>query len=120
NPDTFSYVVPAITDSSIEVAAVEGDWYRGPSGIAHRDRVPPGSTAIGLTIPAPPAQVAPAPDTYNVEDQTTFSWTSTAGTFVLELDNIQPTSPFGGMFVVTSEKRITIRQFSNGFTLLPG
>jgi hypothetical protein len=120
NVDSFSYFVPTIAGASIEIGALEGDWSFGPAAIAHRDRLAAGQTDVELTIPSPPQQVAPADQITGVNDATLFSWTSTAQTFVWNAENVEPTSPYGGMYVVTSEKRLTIPSFPNGFTLIPG
>jgi hypothetical protein len=118
--DSFSYLVPTITGASIEIGAVEGNWSFGPAAIAHRDRLAAGQIDVALTIPSPPQQVAPAAQITGVDDATLFSWTSNAQTFVWNAENLEPTSPYGGMYIVTAEKRVTIPSFPNGFTLIPG
>lgn len=119
-PASFSYLVPTITGASIEIAAVEGTPSFGSAACAHRDRLAPDPEDVVIEIPTPPVQVSPTTGITNVDGSTIFSWTSTAQTFVLFLNNIEPTSPFGGMYIVTAEKQASIPEFPNTFTLIPG
>jgi hypothetical protein len=118
--DPFSFFVPTIAGASIEIGGTEGYWAFGEAACAHRDRLAVGQSNVAIAIPTPPQQVAPTTGITNVNGSTIFSWTSSAKTFVLFLDNIEDTSPYGGMFIVTSEKQATIPSFPNGFTLIPG
>jgi hypothetical protein len=120
NPASFSYRIPTITGASVEIAAVEGTPSFGAAACAHRDRLAPQDEDVVIEIPTPPIQVSPTSGITNVDGSTMFSWTSTAETFVLFLNNIEPTSPFGGMYIVTAEKQASIPEFPNGFTLIPG
>jgi hypothetical protein len=120
NPASFTYPVPNVQGGSIEVGAVEGTWSRGPAAVAHRDRLATGQMDVALQIPVPSQQVAPADGLTGVDGTTIFSWTSQAQTFVWAAENVEPSSPYGGMFIVTAEKRVSIPAFTNGFTLLPG
>ena len=55
-----------------------------------------------------------------VDGATIFTWTSQGRAFVWNAENVEPSSPYGGMYIVTAEKRVSIPEFPNGFTLLPG
>jgi hypothetical protein len=118
---SFEYTVPAIDVSSLEIAAVEGDPSFGAAALVHKDRIAAGTENIDLTIPTPPQQVAPSDGLTNVNGSTIFSWSSQAHAFVWNAENIEPSSPYGGIYIVTGEKRVSIPEFGNlGFTLLPG
>jgi hypothetical protein len=119
-PGSFTYNVPSVAGSSIEVGAVEGDPSFGAAALVHKDRIAAGATSIALAIPTPPQQVAPAEGISNVTGSTIFTWTSQAHAFVWNAENIEPSSPYGGLYIVTGEKRVSIPEFGNGFTLLPG
>ena len=119
--DSFLYTVPSIGTSSLDIAAVEGDPSFGPAALAHKDRIAAGASNIDLTIPTPPQQVAPSDGLTNVNGSTIFTWSSQAHAFVWNAENIEPSSPYGGIYIVTGEKRVSIPEFGNlGFTLLPG
>ncbi|HEX6274924.1 MAG TPA: hypothetical protein VFZ53_17900, partial [Polyangiaceae bacterium] len=108
-----------VPSSSIEVGAVEGTWSFSAVGVAHRDRLAPGAMDVALEIPTPAQQVAPAHQVTGVDGSTVFSWTSQAQAFVFGIENVDPNSPFVGMYIVTGEKRASIPEFPNGFTLIP-
>jgi hypothetical protein len=120
NAGSFTYNVPSVAGSSIEVGAIEGDPSFGAAALVHKDRIAAGAADIALAIPTPPQQVAPAEGISNVTGSTIFTWTSQAHAFVWNAENIEPSSPYGGLYIVTGEKRVSIPEFANGFTLLPG
>jgi len=114
---SFAYTVPSLPDASILVAAHEGDLYEGPRAVAYRNGLNPGETNVELTIPAPVALTAPT-DAAPLADDTVFSWSSEAQTFVWLLWS---QSVNEGIFVVTTQKELTVPTFENGLDLVrPG
>jgi hypothetical protein len=114
-PD-FTYLVPNIPTSSITVAAVEGTAFYGAAALAHRDGLAAGATSVGLTIPTPPTQVAPAPGATGTAE-TTFSWSGNQDTYVLRLVS---ENWYEAIYVVTTRKSVQWPTFPNGFSLRVG
>lgn len=114
---SFAYTVPSLPDASVLVAAHEGDLYDGPRAVAYRNGLNPGETNVALEIPAPATLNAPgaaAP----LADDTVFSWSSDAQTF---LWMFWSQSVNEGLFVVTAQEELTIPTFPNGLDLVrPG
>jgi hypothetical protein len=120
DPLAYTYVVPAVQGGSIEVGALEGTHGFSSIGVAHRDRLAPGQMDVALDIPTPPQLVAPADQITGVDGDTVFSWTSQGRTFLWHAENRDVNTPtFGGMYIVTAAKRVSIPEFPNGFTLIP-
>jgi hypothetical protein len=107
-PDTFSYVVPKLANSSITVAAREG-YYYGPTGLAHGDGLTPGDNSIALDIPAPAEPLSPVGGSANsVTKDTNFTFKSSAsnkGAFVVVMEN---QDYYQTLYIVTSKKQFKI------------
>jgi len=114
---SFAYTVPSLPDASILVAAHEGDLYDGPRAVAYQNGLNPGETNVALEIPAPATLTAPS-NGAQLADDTVFSWSSEAQTFVWMFWSLWENE---GMFVVTHQKELTIPTFANGLELVrPG
>ncbi|HEY3495357.1 MAG TPA: hypothetical protein VGK73_11750, partial [Polyangiaceae bacterium] len=116
---SFSYTVPALPNSSITVMASEGNASFGALAVAHQDGLSMGQGDIALQIPAAPQQMAP-PNADTVNDESVFSWTSNLATFVFSVEDLDLPNTFGGLYVVTARKQITLPTFPNGFRLTAG
>ena len=73
--DSFSYVVPNITDASAMLVAGDGDAFT-EMGVVHKDGLLPNATGISLTIPTPPRDllITPMTDADKVGAATQFSF----------------------------------------------
>lgn len=113
----FAYLVPALEQSSITVAAADG--VLAPLAVAWRDDVAPGDTDVALAIPNPVALSAPQQGA-SVTPSTPYSWSvagQSAQTFLWHLEFSQT---YEGMLVITSRTQIELPTFPDGFTVPPG
>jgi hypothetical protein len=109
----FAYTVPSIPDASIIFAAHEGWHLDEKRAVSWRTGVGPG-TSIEVTVPTAPTVVGPLPDS-TLGDDTVFSWSSDASTFVWYM---LADDYYEGIYVVTSEKRVGVPSFPNGLQVL--
>jgi len=126
-PNTFTYHVPTIANSSVTFAAFEGQAYYGPYAIAHQDALAAGATGVAVTIPKPSSQLALTPATAinKVDASTQFSFQAAAGAaglFVIAFENANTGAlKTDGLFIVTSKKTLKLPKVANDtFALLPG
>jgi hypothetical protein len=102
--EAFSYVVPTLTDTSITVAAWEGNYDVGPLGLVHKDGLSPGAAAGTLAIPAPPKLLKPLGGT--VDETTPFSFQGSpdnAGAFLVVLSSNTSGSH---LYIVTAQQKL--------------
>jgi hypothetical protein len=118
--EAFTYLVPALPDTSLVVAAADGSAAFPPYALAWRDGLAPGDADVALAIPNTVKLSAPQSGA-RVDAETSFSW-STAGqsarTFLWHLESSG--AFFEGMLVITQRTQIGLPEFPDGFTLLPG
>jgi hypothetical protein len=119
----FSYLAPALPNSTITMAAYYGESfpYGTSYAVVHKD-VAPGQTNVDLTLPTPATLTAPLDGAANVNNSTTFRWVSDAKVFVLHVSNTDTSAgaPFSDMYVVTAKKQLTLPAVSGGSWLTPG
>jgi len=115
-PTTFSYMTPAIAQSTLTVAAAQGYWSTPPYSVVHKDGLPATQSGITLQIPDAPSLVAPAAGTTGVNQSTVFRWSGTAKVFMWA---ISFNAEYKGFFVVTSEKQGQIATMPDGPALAP-
>jgi len=125
-PNTFTYQVPTIANSSVTFAASEGDSDRGAYGMAHQDALAAGATGVAVTIPKPSHHLAVAPTTAisKVDASTQFSFQAgdgAGGLFVIAFENADVGAlKTDGLFIVTRQKTLKLPKVANGtFALLP-
>lgn len=111
-PNSFTYLVPELTDCSVTVMAREGYSY-GPMGIAYRTAVGLGDDATNLQIPEPPLPLSPIEED-NVTTATKFNFKASAdnkGAFVVWMENYDF---YQTLFIVTTKKQFTIPEVAGG------
>ena len=111
-PDNFTYLVPALPQSSLVVAATSGLYSGGPFSVAFRDNVAPGQN-VSLEVPTAPIPLLPNPGAMGVDTSTEFSWTGSAGVYLVSFID---QDFYRGAFVVTSSNQTNLPAFS-GFAL---
>lgn len=102
--EAFSYVVPTLADSSITVAAWEGE-YLGPLGMVHKDKLSPGTPTGSLVIPAPPKLLKPLAG--SIDATTPFSFQGSpdnAGAFLVILNSLDTGSH---LYIVTAQQKLS-------------
>jgi hypothetical protein len=102
--EAFSYVVPTLADSTITVAAWEGE-YLGPLGMVHKDKLSPGAATGTLTIPAPPKLLKPLAS--SIDETTPFSFQGSpdnAGAFLVILNSLSTGSH---LYIVTAQQKLS-------------
>jgi hypothetical protein len=119
--ETFSYLVPQLTDASISVAAAEEDSNGGYS-VIHKDGLNPGDSVGALEVPAPPVTLGPTGSTADtVDDATSFSFkgsTASAGAYVIHIEADQF---YQSLFIVTQKTTFTIpKVLDGGYELTSG
>jgi hypothetical protein len=115
-PDDYSYLVPTLpTGATVTVAASFG-WSSLDYAVAHRDGLAAGQQNVGMGIPTPAVQTAPAAGITGVNGGTEFAWTSDANVFVF---HVEDAGIYQGLFVVTSRNRITLPSIA-GYALRAG
>jgi hypothetical protein len=115
--DLFTYLVPTIPNSSITVAASEGDAYYGFYAVAHANGLAASSEDLELVIPTPASLTSPADQLTGVDETTTFAFQSAAanpGPFVVQFENVDTTGLYQTLYVVTAEKQLTIPEVLDG------
>ncbi|HYP99100.1 MAG TPA: hypothetical protein VER96_10515 [Polyangiaceae bacterium] len=123
--NTFSYLAPALTGSSMVFCATEGDAYTGGYALVHKDGLAPGTTGITAKLPLPASglAVSPAADSTKVSSTTVFSFqpgTGSTGPFLLEFDNLDASS-MEHLLIVTAKTSFTLPKVVNDtYALLPG
>jgi hypothetical protein len=118
--ESFTFIVPALEETSLVVAAADGTPGDPPYALAWQDGIAADDVNISLDIPNPVTPTAPQLDA-SVDADTTFSWSTagqTAETFLWHLESNGPT--FEGMLVVTTRTTLELPTFFDGFTILPG
>jgi hypothetical protein len=125
--ESFTYLVPTIPNSSITVAASEGDSsYGGVYAVAHANGLAASSEAPELVIPTPATLTSPADQLTGVDETTNFAFQSPAsnpGPFVVQFDNVDttPTAIWQTLYVVTAGKQLTMPEVvGGGFALQKG
>jgi hypothetical protein len=106
----FAYTVPEIAEAEVVVAASQGNS-NGPFGLAYA--VASGSS-VSLEPPTPPNVISPAASVGNVGPDTVFEWTDVSGIRVLHIEDVDF---YRGIFVVTTENRVTLPFVGGGFSL---
>jgi hypothetical protein len=122
-PNSFSYLVPTIPNSTLTVAASEGwDNYDGPFALVYESGLASGDKP-DLKIPTPVTLAAPASGITGVNATTKFTFTAPAGNpgpFVVRFSNDDATGPYEDLWVVTADKQLTIPPvLDGGFALNP-
>lgn len=125
-PDTFTYNVPTISDSSVTFAASEGTAFYGAYAVAHQDALAPGAAGVMATIPKPSSHLAltPASAINKVDANTQFSFQADASAgslFVVTFENADTSAlKMDGLFIVTTKNTFKLPKVTNdGFALLP-
>jgi hypothetical protein len=116
--DAFSYVVPTLANSSLSIAASEGDSYEA-YGFVHKDGLSPGDAAGTLTIPAPATPLSPAASGDMADQTTPFTFNGSVdskGAFVIHIEAVQFNQSF---YIVTSKKKFTLPT-STGYSWIGG
>ena len=106
----LAYTVPEIADAEVVVAASQGDS-SGPYGVAHAVA---SASNLSLEPPTPPNVISPAASVVNVGPDTQFEWTDVSGIRVLHIEDVDF---YRGIFVVTTENRVTMPFVGGGFSL---
>ena len=123
--NTFSYLAPALTGSSMIFAATEGDANTGGYALVHKDALAPGKTGIVAQLPLPASNLAVSPtgDVNKVSSTTVFSFQPGAGSsgpFLIEFDNLDASS-MEHLLIVTAKTSFTLPKVVNdSYALLPG
>ena len=128
-PNSFSYLVPTIANSSITFAASEGVGSAGDGAyaIVHKDALAAGTSGIAVTVPKPATLLAvtPASAKTKVNASTQFSFQAGAGSAGLFLIAFNQSDlgalKTNGLYVVTSKKSFVLPKVVNDtFALDPG
>jgi hypothetical protein len=115
----FSYLVPALQDSTFFVGSADGSSGFPPYAVAHRENIAFGAADVALAVPRPVTLTSPQ-NGVAVTPSTPYVWSSlsqTARTFLWHLDF---DATYEGMFVLTSRTQIELPTFTDGFTVPPG
>jgi len=125
-PNTFTYNVPTIANSSVTFAASEGQAEYGAYAVAHQDALAAGATGVAATIPKPSDHLAviPASAVNKVDASTQFTFQASAGAggvFVIAFENADTSLlKTDGLYIVTSKKTLKLPKVANDtFALLP-
>ena len=120
--NTFSYLMPSLTDGTIVFAASEGDSTSGGFGLVHKDGLAAGASGIAAKIPAPASNLAIAP-AGKVSGTTVFSFQTAGGNtgpFLIQFVN-QDQNSLERLFIVTAKTSFTLpKVVTNGNALLRG
>ncbi|HYQ16318.1 MAG TPA: hypothetical protein VEQ58_11195 [Polyangiaceae bacterium] len=112
--DTFSYLVPQLTDGSISVAASEEDSSGGYS-VVHKDGLSPGDSVGTLVIPAPPVTLGPTGSAAEaVDDKTTLSFRGSADSSGAYVVHIEAKDYYEALFIVTQKTSFTLPKVLDG------
>ncbi|MFI5308758.1 MAG: hypothetical protein ACHQ53_15480 [Polyangiales bacterium] len=103
--NAFSYVVPALPNAAMVVAATKGYASTPPYAAAYQDALAAGQTGVSLTIPAAPVLALPADGTAGIGSSTTFQWTGSAKVFLFTVD---ADTTYDTVYVVTTAKQAMI------------
>jgi len=123
--NTFSYLAPSLTGSSMVFAATEGDANTGAYSLVHKDGLAPGKSGISAQLPVPASNLAisPAGNVNKVSSTTVFSFQpgmGNAGPFLIEFDNLDASS-YEHLLIVTTKTSFTLPKVLNdSYALLPG
>jgi len=125
-PNTFTYQVPTIAESTVTFTASEGQSDYGAFAVAHQDALAAGATGVAVTIPKPSTHLAliPATAVNKVDANTQFSFQAGAGSsglFVIRFDDADSSSAkTDGLFIVTAKKSLKLPKVANDtFALIP-
>jgi hypothetical protein len=113
---TFSYMTPAIAQSTLTMAASQGIYTSPPYAVVHKDGLPSTQSGITLQVPDTPSLIQPGGGTTGVNPSTLFRWSGTAKVF---LWSVGSDADYQGFFVVTSEKQAQIPTMPDGPALSP-
>jgi hypothetical protein len=120
-PNSFTYLVPSIPNSSLTAAAIEGSQYEGWA-IAHADGLAVGAKPA-LKIPPLVTILTPAGGASGVSAATKFAFqsgTGQTGPFVLQFYSQADDLPYQTIYVVTTKKQVTLPPIiGGGFNLYP-
>lgn len=120
--NTFSYLVPTLTDGTITFAAGEGCSPTSTGcGIVHKSGLSGGGAALSMKIPSPVTNLTLTPATA-VDQNTVFSWTPSMGSggpFVSML--INGTSGNDRLYVISNEHSFKLPSVLSGmYSLVHG
>jgi hypothetical protein len=121
-PDSFGYLAPGITGSSLTVAASEGDSFGGALAIAHVDGLAPGAKPK-LVIPAAVTPGTPVDGAEKITTDTAFTYSSGSnpGPYVLQFYSQDDVKSYQAFYIVTAEKQTKIpAMIAGGFALYAG
>ena len=122
-PNTFTYNVPNLANSTITMVASEGyDDFAGPYALVHANGLS-ATSKPALKIPTPATLATPADNATKVTSTTKFSFTAPAsnpGPYVVKFVNNDQNGPYQYLWVVTAKKELTIPEvLGGGFSLQP-
>ena len=117
--DTFSYLVPTLSNASISFAAADGCYqYASSCALVHKDGISAGGPSFQVTIPTPPTGLASTPAGV-VNAATQFSFAGSPGPYVSILINAATGND--RLFVITNQRPLRIPKVTDGtFALVPG
>lgn len=103
--DPFLVTVPRIPDASVTLAALSGNGANDtPFVITYAPQLTNAETPA-LTFPTVSELESPAPDAEGVTTDTPFTWSDTAGTYVVMFEDL---AVYQTVFVVTAEPTVTV------------
>ncbi|HKO95073.1 MAG TPA: hypothetical protein VJU61_28155, partial [Polyangiaceae bacterium] len=111
----FDYIVPALPEMRVVVAATEG-LFGSEYAIAHRE-VAAGDRNIQLEIPRPVRPQAPESGVTGVGPGSVFAWEGEAAAYLLFIEDVATRRR--ALRVLTSSKRVTLPRLPY-FALTPG
>jgi hypothetical protein len=119
-PDSFAYLAPSITGSSITLSASDGDSFDGALAIAHVDGLAPGAKPK-LAIPPVMTPRTPLKDATGITTETTFTYDGdNPGPYVVQFYS-QGDRTYQAFYIVTAAKQTQIpAKIAGDFSLYAG
>lgn len=127
--DEFSYLVPALPESSVTVAAYEFESgfepvQRRSMAMAYQGGLTQGADPVSLTIPALPKLLSPIGTTPLPIDDVSFRWQGVDGPIMIRIEGCQDCggpNAREGFYIVTSKKDVPFSKFGDeSLALHPG
>ena len=104
-PDSYSYLVPSLPNTSIVVAASVNTSSYAPFAVAYADAVTPGTSGISLVVPSPATPLTPGGGTSNVTPDTNFTWSGSDQVYMVRFENVNFYETY---YVITAAKEAHI------------
>lgn len=111
--EAFTYLAPSLPNSSLIVAASEGEGYGSSYVMSHQRGIAPGTLDVALALPLPPKHGRPVAAETEVTWDTEFNWTLPQTSNKVVVIHVEDADYMQGLYIVTDRPTTTLPTFDS-------